>query len=113
MSVLEIGCCGAYCRTCPEFQNTRCPGCRTGYENGERDIKKARCKMKICCMEKGLNTCADCDNYSTCAILQGFYDKGHYKYRKYEEATRFIREKGYSAFLEIADGWKKQYGKYK
>lgn len=69
--------------------------------------------MKVCCIEKGLNTCADCDNYSTCVILQGFYGKKSYKYKKYEEATLFIREKGYSNFLEVADGWKNQYGKYK
>jgi hypothetical protein len=112
MSILYIGCCGAYCRTCPEYRNNRCQGCKIGYDNGERDIKKAKCRMKICCIEKALNTCADCDSYSTCAIIQRFYSKKSYKYKKYEEATLFIREKGYRYFLEIADGWKNQFGKY-
>lgn len=69
--------------------------------------------MKVCCIEKGLNTCADCDIYSTCTIIQGFYIKKSYKYKKYEEATLFIRDKGYYDFLEVADSWKNQYGKYK
>lgn len=113
MSILEIGCCGAYCKTCPEFRNSRCQGCKIDYENGKRDIKKAKCKMKVCCIGKKLNTCADCDRYSVCIIIQIFYAKKNYKYKKYEEATLYIREKGYSNFLEIADSWKNQYGKYK
>ena len=55
--------------------------------------------MKVCCIEKGLNTCADCDNYSTCEVIQGFYGKKSYKYKKYEEAALYIREKGYSIML--------------
>ena len=113
MTILEIGCCGAYCRTCREFRDTRCKGCKIGYQDGRRDINKAGCNMKVCCIGKKLNTCADCDCYSTCAIIQGFYAKKGYKYKKYEEATMFIRKKGYSSFLEISDGWKNQYGKYK
>lgn len=69
--------------------------------------------MKVCCIENGLNSCADCENYTTCEIIQGFYNKNGYKYKKYREATSFIRDRGYSSFLEIADGWKNQYGKYK
>ena len=84
-----------------------------GYQDGKRDIKRARCKIKICCIEKGLNTCADCDAYSTCDTIQGFYGKKNYKYKKYAQATLFIREMGYNSFLEVADGWKNQYGKYR
>jgi hypothetical protein len=113
MTILDIGCCGAYCKTCPELRRSRCQGCKIGYENGKRDIRKAKCKMKVCCIEKKLNTCADCDTYSICELIQEFYGKKSYKYRKYEEATLFIREKGYSNFLEVADGWKNQYGKYR
>ena len=78
----------------------------------DRDIKKARCKMKVCCIGKGFNSCADCESYDTCEIGQGFYSKKGYKDKKYEEATLFVREKGYSKFLVIADGWKNQYGNY-
>ena len=113
MSILEIGCCGAYCKTCPEFKNFRCQGCKIGYENGKREIEKAKCKMKVCCIKKGLHTCADCTAYSTCATIQGFYGKKSYKYKKYQEATLFIRNRGYSTFLEVANTWKNQYGKYR
>jgi hypothetical protein len=112
MSISEIGCCGAYCKTCPEYRKDRCNGCKIGYDDGQRDIGRARCKMKVCCIGKDLNTCADCDNYSTCETIQGFYRKKGYKYKKYEEATLFIRKKGYGNFLEVANGWKNQYGKY-
>lgn len=112
MSVLEIGCCGAYCKTCPEFRDSRCKGCKIGYGDGARDIRKARCRIKVCCITRGLNTCADCGDYSSCAVIRGFYNKKGYKYGKYRQATRFIREKGYPEFLEKADAWKNQYGKY-
>ena len=84
-----------------------------GYQDGKRDVKKARCRIKVCCIEKGLNTCADCDAYSTCDTIQGFYGKKSYKYKKYKQATLYIREMGYNSFLEVADGWKNQYGKYR
>ena len=113
MTILEIGCCGAYCKTCPEYRNGRCGGCKIGYTDGGIDIRKARCKMKVCCIEKKLNSCADCGSYPTCAIIQGFYSKKSYKYKKYEEATLFIRENGYCDFLKVADRWKNQYGKYR
>lgn len=113
MSILEIGCCGAYCKTCPEHLGGRCPGCKFGYENGARDISKARCRMKVCCISKRLTTCADCSGYSSCETLQGFYEKNGYKYRKYREATSFIRENGYRLFLLLADGWQRQYGNLK
>jgi hypothetical protein len=113
MTILEIGCCGAYCKTCPELRNSRCRGCKIGYLNGDRDIEKAKCTMKVCCIKKGLNTCADCTTYSECTTIRDFYDKKSYKYKKYEQATQCIREKGYTRFLSVADTWKNQYGKLK
>jgi len=63
-------------------------------------------------MGKGHNSCADCDEYSFCGTIQGFYKKSGYKYSKYREATEFIRANGYDEFLAIASRWKNQYGKY-
>lgn len=42
----EIGCCGAYCGTCREYQKT-CKGCKSGYLDGSRDLSRAKCRMKI------------------------------------------------------------------
>lgn len=112
MSKLEIGCCGAYCGSCPVLDTGNCRGCKIGYENGERDITKARCRIKVCCITKNHATCADCLEYTACPNLNEFYSKHGYKYKKYWEATLFIRNNGYNTFLKIADTWKNAYGKY-
>jgi hypothetical protein len=114
MTIREIGCCGAYCKTCPALIDKSCRGCTLGYEHGERDIDKAKCKMKVCCFkERGYETCADCPDYLSCEILNEFYGKKGYKYKKYRQALEFIRENGYAKFIEIADTWRGPYGKYK
>lgn len=112
MSVEEIGCCGAYCRTCKVMKESLCRGCKPGYTEGTRDISRAKCKIKVCCIEKQYDSCADCPEYVSCDIIQGFYEKKGYKYKKYREALDFIRASGYERFIEIADGWEMQYGKY-
>jgi hypothetical protein len=114
MTIREIGCCGAYCKTCPALLDKSCRGCKLGYERGERDIDKAKCKMKVCCFkERGYETCADCPEYVSCEIIKEFYGKKGYKYKKYRQALEFIRENGYARFIEIADTWRGPYGKYK
>jgi hypothetical protein len=112
MSILEVGCCGAYCRTCQAFHEQSCKGCKIGYENRERDITKAKCKIKVCCINRKHNSCADCKEYNDCSTVNDFYSKNGYKYGKYKQATKFIRQNGYGIFLEIADKWKNAHGKY-
>jgi hypothetical protein len=46
-----------------------CKGCRIGHDTGERDIAKARCKIKLCCLSRQLETCADCPQYLVCGVL--------------------------------------------
>jgi hypothetical protein len=113
MSIREIGCCGAYCGTCPAYTSAGiCRGCKTGYSNGHRDIDKAKCKIKVCCFrDRQLETCADCGKYLSCEIIQGFYNKNGYKYKKYKQSIEFIRENGYGKFIEFADKWRGPYGK--
>ena len=113
MSLIEIGCCAAYCGTCRALRDGTCRGCRTGYDTGGRDIDKARCRIKVCCIHRlGIaRTCADCPDCLTCDTLQGLYRKNGYKYRKYRESLEFIRAHGYDAFLEASDKWKGAYGK--
>ncbi len=112
MTVKQIGCCGAYCGTCKELTKEFCAGCKLGYEEGKRDINRARCKMKVCCFkEKKLETCADCSEYESCQIIRAWFDKKGYIYKKYRESIEFIRKYGYDVFLEQADQWKGPYGK--
>ncbi|KYC52457.1 MAG: hypothetical protein AMQ22_00793 [Candidatus Methanofastidiosum methylothiophilum] len=107
-----IGCCGAYCKTCPALINESCRGCKLGYDTGDRDIHKAKCQMKICCINKKYETCSDCQEYNTCEIIQGFYSKNGYKYNKYKQATEYIKKYGYAKFIEVANKWQNAYGKY-
>jgi hypothetical protein len=114
MSVREIGCCGAYCKTCLlSTSGSICRGCKLGYENGGRDINKARCKIKICCFrDRQFETCADCPDYPYCGLIQDFHNKKGYKYQKYKQAIEFIKENGYAKFIGIANNWKGAYGRY-
>jgi len=107
-----LGCCGAYCQTCKVYAQQLCKGCKVGYESGERDISKAKCAMKVCCVKRGLVSCADCDEYTSCKILAVFYGHESYKYKKYKQATEFIRANGYDAFFRLADGWHGAYGSF-
>jgi hypothetical protein len=111
MSLKEIGCCGAYCRTCRAY-GVACKGCKIGYDTGERDIAKARCKIKLCCLSRQLETCADCSQYMVCRVLAALYAKSGYKYGKYRQALDYVRENGYEAFLVVAGRWTGAYGKY-
>jgi hypothetical protein len=109
-----IGCCGAYCGTCRAFLDKSCKGCKLGYDDGKRDIRAARCAMKRCClMVKKVSTCADCPDYAGCRVIQGFFEKNGYKYKKYRQSLEFIRESGYPTFIRAAQSWKCAYGSLK
>jgi len=110
---LLVGCCGAYCKTCKVLNEGACQGCKLGYGNGERDIGKSKCKIKVCCFrDMKLMTCADCPKLDTCATANEFYGKNGYKYKKYRQAIDFIRKNGYARFVDMAVGWTGAYGKY-
>ncbi len=111
MSIIEIGCCGAYCGTCKELAAGNCKGCKLGYASGGRDASKIRCAVKRCCFrDKGYATCADCAELAACPVIGAFYAHASYKYKKYRQSVEFIREHGYDKFLGFADRWKGPYG---
>ena len=107
----EIGCCGAYCGTCQEYQKT-CKGCKTGYLDGSRDLSRAKCRMKKCYLTRGHITCGDCGEYESCGTIQFFLSQPGYKYGKYRQALEFIRAHGHAAFLNAAKHWTNAYGRY-
>jgi hypothetical protein len=114
LTVLEIGCCGAYCKTCIKGQQTKypnersCQGCKLGYATGIRNLERAKCRIKRCCFkDHKLETCADCITYP-CDILETFFSKGRKKYRKQLD---LIRQYGYQEFLKNAEKWKSASGK--
>ena len=117
MTLREIGCCGAFCKTCLQKQKEKypderaCLGCKLGYESGERDLSKAKCKIKVCCFrERKMETCADCPDFP-CKILQEFWNKKGSKYKQHRKQIEFIRDNGYDAFLKKAFEWKGPRGK--
>ena len=83
-----------------------------GILDGSRDLSRAKCRMKKCCLTKGHITCADCEKYDRCEIMQFFLNHPGYKYSKYKQALEFIRAHDYSAFMKAAENWKNAYGKY-
>lgn len=105
----ELGCCGAYCRTCREYM-VSCKGCSTGYADGSRELSKARCAIKKCCLSSGQITCSDCSSFDSCPTVQGFYSKG-YKYSRYQASAQFIRSHGYRSFAQAASAWTSACGK--
>ena len=107
----EIGCCGACCGTCREYQKT-CKGCKPGYLGGSRDLSRAKCRMKKCCLTRGCVTCGDCEEYESCESIQSFLNHPGYKYGKYKQALEYIRAHGHAAFLEVTEHWTGAYGKY-
>jgi len=66
--------------------------------------------MKVCCLNKGYETCAECPEFDSCEVVQGFFGKNGYKYRKYREASEFIRTHGYAEFVAKANQWTGSYG---
>ena len=111
---IYIGCCGAYCKTCKAFLEDFCKGCKLGYDNGERDINKAKCKIKVCCFKNmEYDSCADCAKLENCTIIGDLYSKNGYKYKKYKESIEFIKQNGYKDFIQLADKWNGAFGKLK
>ena len=109
-----ISCCGAYCKTCKELIDENCKGCKLGYENGERDINKAKCKIKLCSFkDNNYITCSDCDVFTNCDIYNSRFKVGTYNNKKYLGVLIFIKENGYDSFIKIADTWKRHQGKIK
>lgn len=51
-----VACCGLYCGTCRSYLKGKCPGCRD-------NAKATWCKVRSCCIEKGIRTCAECADH--------------------------------------------------
>jgi hypothetical protein len=63
--------------------------------------------------ERQLQTCANCKDFSSCRILQNWYQKAGGKYQRYKKSADFIRNQGYDRFVEIAHQWKDSCGTLK
>lgn len=107
-----VTCCGCYCKTCKPYIDGFCKGCKLGYRAGERDINKAKCKIKICCFKgKKLETCADCESVSNCEIFNNRFKVGTRDNERLQEALKYIKDHGYDKFIEKAKKWTSYAGK--
>jgi len=63
--------CGLYCGACGAYLRERCPGC-AGNE------KASWCRIRACCKEKGILSCADCTEFPDamdCTKFNNFMSK--------------------------------------
>ena len=88
------------------------PGLQAGYLGGSRNLNRARCKMKKCCLARGCITCGDCAAYESCGTVQSFLSHPGYKYGKYRQALEYIRAHGHAAFLKMARHWTGACGRF-
>lgn len=63
--------CGLYCGSCPSYKKDKCPGCAA-------NDKAAWCKVRSCNIQKGLTSCAECDEFAEvndCKKFNNFISK--------------------------------------
>ncbi|MCD4676063.1 MAG: DUF3795 domain-containing protein [Desulfobacula sp.] len=90
--------CGLYCGSCSKFQKGKCNGC---LENQ----RASWCKARICCFEKNIASCAECDEVSdvmTCKKYNNFIAKLFGLVFNSDRAACIheIKEKGYEQFAK-------------
>jgi len=60
-----ISYCGLYCGACSSFKKGKCPGCA-------RNEKASWCKVRKCNIANGLQSCADCKEFSNVSYCSKF-----------------------------------------
>ncbi|RIH65222.1 DUF3795 domain-containing protein [Mariniphaga sediminis] len=58
-----ISYCGFYCGACPKYRKEECLGCKG--ESPRCAVGYKVCKVRPCCIEKGISSCAGCDVYES------------------------------------------------
>jgi hypothetical protein len=52
------------------LEDMNCRGCQSG---SDLFVGCGNCPIRRCCREKDLVTCADCDEYEACGMINGFF----------------------------------------
>jgi hypothetical protein len=66
-----IAFCGLYCKNCGKYKKGNCAGC-------EKNDKASWCTIRLCCMEKGILSCAECtefQNLSDCKKYNNVFSR--------------------------------------
>lgn len=88
--------CGLYCASCSKYKKGKCPGCA-------KNEKASWCKIRQCCMEKGIDSCAECiqfEDVKDCKEFDNFVSKMfEFVFKSDRKAgIRMIKENGYDTF---------------
>lgn len=57
-------------KACLTLKDMNCKGCR---QEDNIFVGCLNCQIRRCCGERKFVTCADCENFETCDVLNGFY----------------------------------------
>lgn len=95
--------CGFYCGACPKYAKGDCQGCKG--ESPKCAIGFKACKVRPCCIENKLSTCAECDKHGSvkdCKIYNPFLIRfGQFITRSSRrKGIEMIKEKGESEFVK-------------
>jgi len=101
-----IAFCGLYCGACGKYLKDKCPGC-------QGNDKASWCKVRTCCMEKEIRSCADCDEFedlSQCAKLDNFMARmfGFFFRSDRMASLALLRQKGYDDYAAHMTSIKRQ-----
>ena len=90
-----IAFCGLYCGACRSYLKGKCPGCKD-------NVKASWCKIRQCCMENKLQSCADCTTIELmeCKKYNNFISKafGYIFNSDRSACINRIKEIGYDDF---------------
>lgn len=92
--------CGLYCGACRSFLSSKCPGCA-------ENKKASWCKIRQCCIENNLKSCADCRiiEHTRCSKYNTFISRifGYIFNSDRGACIDLIREIGYEEYsLQMA-----------
>ncbi len=91
-----ISYCGLYCGACSSYKKGKCPGCVA-------NEKASWCKVRTCNMKKGINSCAECDEFdevNDCKKFNNFISKafGFFLNSDRRKGILYIRSQGREVF---------------
>jgi hypothetical protein len=89
--------CGLYCGTCPSYKKGKCSGCVA-------NDKLSWCKVRTCNIQKGISSCAECDEFpevNDCKKFNNFISKAFMFFLNSDrrKGILYIKTQGRDAFV--------------
>lgn len=89
--------CGLYCGACPSYKKGKCPGCA-------ENEKASWCKIRRCCLDKKISSCAQCQEYeqvTECKKFNNFVSRLFALVFRSDRAAgiKMLKEEGPGAFV--------------